>query len=157
MTLKHLSAAISILCISAIAHGQAPAGWKVVKEDTAKCEMAVPADWKQQEILGKKLSGATAADKSSDAIVNLMDDVDWSLFKSIVWQVYTGEKDKPKIQDTATRLWFEIGKMAAPGMTSWYVAVPGKAGTCNAQVNFRKGDKKAEEAARKIVETIRGA
>jgi hypothetical protein len=33
----------------------------------------------------------------------------------------------------------------------------GRANTCNAQVNFRKGDPKGEQLARKIVETIQGS
>ena len=128
---------------------------QVIKEDKGHCRMAVPAEWKQQDIMGKKLSMAAAPDKSSDAVVNLMDDTDWNTFQSIIYSIYTKEKTRPKIQDDAKRLWFEIAPPgAASGMTSWYVAVPGKAGTCNAQVNFKKGDKKAEELARKIVETI---
>jgi hypothetical protein len=126
---------------------------QVIKEDKGHCRMAVPAEWKQQDIMGKKLSMAAAPDKSSDAVVSLMDGTDWNTFRSVIWSVYTQEKSRPKLQDDGKRLWFEIAA-TAPGMTSWYVAVPGRAGTCNAQVNFRKGDKKAEELARKIVECI---
>ena len=148
---------LSTLLVSTAAHAQAPAGWTVVKEDKAKCQMSVPADWRRQEIFGKKISASYAPDKNADAVVNLMDGSDWATFKSLVYQIYTKEKDRPKIQDTPKRLWFEIVSMASPGMTSWYVAVPGAAGTCNAQVNFKKGDKKSEELARKIVETIRAS
>ena len=148
---------LSTLLVSTTANAQAPAGWKVFKEDRAKCQMAVPADWRQQEIFGKKLSAAYAPDKTADAVVNLMEGTDWAKFQSLVYSIYTQEKDRPKIQDSPKRLWFEIVSRATPGMTSWYVAVPGAAGTCNAQVNFKKGDRKSEEVARKIVETIRAS
>src|SRR4051812_29769581 len=145
---------VSAACLSCAALAQVPAGWKVIAEDKGKCQMSVPADWKQGDILGKKIAMATAPNQSSDAVVNLMDDMSWDMFKGIVFQIYTKEKDKPKIEDSPKRMWFEITSMAAPGMTSWYVAVPGKAGTCNAQVNFKKGDKAAEELARKVAGSI---
>ena len=85
-----------------------------------------------------------------------MDDTDWSFFKSIVYQIYTKEKDRPKIEDGPKRLWFEIVSMPVQGKTSWYVAVPAGKNTCNAQINFKKGDKAAEDLARKIADTIRG-
>jgi hypothetical protein len=150
-------ALLSTLLVPTLASAQAPAGWKVIKEDKAKCQMAVPAEWRQQEIFGKKIAAAAPPDRSVDAVVNLMDG-DWAMFKSLVYSIYTKEKDRPKIEDTPKRLWFEIVTMSAgPGLTSWYVAVPGAAGTCNAQVNFKKGDRKAEELARKVVETIRAS
>ena len=149
------AAAISALLVSSAAYAQAPAGWKVIKEDKGKCEMAVPSEWKQGEIMGKKLAMAESPDKTIDAVVNLMDDVDWAMFNGIVWQVYTKEKDKPKIESGPKRLWFETTTMVPSGKTGWYVAVPGKAGACNAQVNYKKGDKKAEETARKIVDSIK--
>ena len=87
-----------------------------------------------------------------------MDDTSFDMFKSVVFQVYPKEKSTPKIEDTPKRMWFEIVSMGdAKKNMQWYVAVPGPAGTCNAQINFRGGDKKAEEVARKIVDTIRGA
>ena len=149
-----VAAAFALFAVSA-ATAQVPAGWKVIKEDKGKCQMAVPAEWKQGDILGKKIASADSPDKSVDAVVNLMDDVDWNMFNSLVYQIYSKEKDRPKIESGPKRLWFEIVSMAPAGKTAWYVAVPGKAGACNAQVNFKKGDKKAEEMARKIVETIR--
>ncbi|HUQ28787.1 MAG TPA: hypothetical protein VM051_09345 [Usitatibacter sp.] len=148
---------LPVLFATTLAGAQAPAGWKVIKEDKAKCQMSVPAEWRQQEIFGKKIAAAASPDLTTDALVNLMDG-DWAMFKSIVYSIYTKEKDRPKIEDTPKRLWFEIVTMTgAPGMTSWYVAVPGAAGTCNAQVNFKKGDKKAEELARKVVATVRAS
>jgi hypothetical protein len=134
-----------------------PQGWKVITDNgKGRCQMAVPADWKQGEILGKKLGSASAPGDSADAVVNLMDDTSWNDFKSVVFQIYAKEKSAPKIEDTNKRMWFEVTSMGdSKKNTQWYVAVPGKAGTCNAQVNFRKGDKKGEETARKIVETIR--
>jgi len=136
-----------------------PAGWQVIKDNgKGRCQMAVPGEWKQSEILGQKLGAAAAPDKSVDAVVNLMDDVGWSDFKSLVFQIYQKEKNAPKIEDTAKRMWFEVTSMGdSKKNTQWYVAVPGKAGTCNAQVNFRRGDKKAEELARKIVDSIRAS
>lgn len=141
------------------AASQTPPGWQVIKDNgKGRCQMAVPAEWKQSEILGQKLGAAAAPDKSVDAVVNLMDDMSWSEFKSTVFQIYAKEKSAPKIEDTNKRLWFDVVSMGNTRQkTQWYVAVPGPAGTCNAQVNFRKGDKKAEELARRIVETIRGA
>ena len=134
-----------------------PAGWQVIKDNgKGRCQMALPGEWKQAEIMGAKLGAAAAPDKSVDAVVNLMDGTSWSDFKSIVFQIYQKEKAAPKLEDSDKRMWFEITSMGdSKRNTQWYVAVPGKAGTCNAQVNFRKGDKKAEETARKIVETIR--
>ena len=134
-----------------------PQGWQVIKDNgKGRCQMAVPADWKQAEMMGQKLGMANAPDQKADAVVNLMDGTSWNDFKSVIFQVYAKEKSAPKIEDTDKRMWFEIVSMGdAKRNTQWYVAVPGKAGTCNAQVNFRKGDKKAEETARKIVETIR--
>ena len=157
--MKRLALALlSTAVISAGAQAADPAGWKTIK-DTApkgKCHMAVPPEFKQGDILGQKIAAAESPDKSVDAVVNTMDDVDWAMFKTIVYQIYTKEKDRPKIEDGAKRLWFEIVSMAAPGKTSWYVAVPAGGSTCNAQINFRKGDKKAEELARKIADTIGG-
>ena len=132
-----------------------PAGWQVIKDNkSGRCQMAAPSEWKQMEMFGVKLGGASAPDKSVDAVVNLMDGTSWSEFKSMVFQIYQKEKDAPKIEDSDKRMWFVI-KGDSKKTTQWYVAVPGKAGTCNAQVNFRAGDKKAEETARKIVESIR--
>ena len=147
--------AASALVASSAAYALAPPGWKVIKEDKGKCQMAVPPGWKQQEILGQKIAAAEAPDKTVDAVVNLMDDVNWEMFNSIVYQVYSKEKDRPKIENGPKRLWFDIVTLAPHGKTGWYVAVPGKAGACNAQVNFKKGDRKAEELARRIVDTIR--
>jgi hypothetical protein len=134
-----------------------PQGWQVIKDNgKGRCQMAVPGDWKQGEILGQKLGAAASPDKSVDAVVNLMDGTSWGDFKSMVFQIYQKEKSAPKIEDSANRMWFEIVSMGdSRRKMQWYVAVPGKAGACNAQVNFRRGDKKAEETARKIVETIR--
>jgi hypothetical protein len=145
------------LSLAPVAHAQAPAGWKVVKDSKGPCQMAVPGDWKQQEILGQKLSAAESPKRAGDAVVNTMDGTDWRMFKSIVYQIYGKEKDRPKIEDGPKRLWFEIVSMPVQGMTSWYVAVPSGKDTCNAQINFKKGDKGAEDIARKIVETIRGS
>jgi hypothetical protein len=90
-------------------------------------------------------------------VVNLMDGMAWKDFRSAVFAMYQKEKDRPKIKDGADLLWFEIVSMGSPAKTKWYVARPaGASGTCNAQVNFKKGDKKGEELARKIVDTIRG-
>jgi len=143
------------LLASGAAFAQAPAGWKVIKDEKGKCQMAVPADWQQGEILGQKIAAAAAGDQSVDSVVSLMDGVNWAMFKSTVFSIYTKEKDRPKIEDGAKRIWFEIVTMKPEGKTGWYVAVPGAAGTCNAQVNFKTGDKKAEETARKIVDSIR--
>ena len=148
-----VAAAVASFAVST-AIAQVPAGWKVIKEDKGKCQMAVPSEWKQGEILGKKIASAESPDNSVDAVVSLMDDVDWSMFNQLVYQIYTKEKDRPKIESGPKRLWFEIVSMAPPGKTGWYVAVPGKAGACNAQINFKKGDKKAEETARKIAASI---
>ena len=153
-------ALLAALAIPSLALAQAaPAGWQVIKDNgKGQCQMAVPSEWKQAEIMGAKLGAAAAPDKSVDAVVNLMDGTSWSDFKSLVFQIYQKEKNAPKIEDSPKRMWFDIVSMGSTReKTQWYVAVPGKAGTCNAQVNFRKGDKKAEEIARKIVETIRGA
>jgi len=148
--------AASTLFAVSTAIAQAPAGWKVIKEDKGKCQMAVPSEWKQGEIMGQKIAAAQSADNSVDSVVSLMDDVDWNMFNQLVFQVYQKEKDRPKIESGPKRLWFEIDAGMVPkGKTGWYVAVPGKAGACNAQVNFKKGDKKAEETARKIADSIR--
>lgn len=156
--------ATGVLCCLAFfvtgVHAQpaAPSGWKVIKDNgKGRCSMAVPADWKEQEILGARLGAAKSPDKTADAVVNLMDGTAWKDFRSIVFTTYQKEKDRPKIKDGADLLWFEIVSMGSPSQTRWYVARPaGSQGTCNAQVNFKKGDKRAEELARKIVETIRG-
>ena len=148
-------AAVSAVVAASTAIAQVPAGWKVIKEDKGKCQMSVPAEWKQGDIMGQKIAAAESPDKTVDSVVSLMDDVDWNMFNSLVFQIYTKEKDRPKIESGPKRLWFEIVSMAPPGKTGWYVAVPGKAGACNAQVNFKKGDKKAEETARKIVDSIK--
>ena len=155
MTRITLAVAISAVFAASTAIAQVPAGWKVIKEDKGKCQMSVPADWKQGDIAGKKISAAESADRNVDAVVSLMDDVDWAMFNQLVFQIYTKEKDRPKIESGPKRLWFEIVSMAPAGKSAWYVAVPGKAGTCNAQVNFKKGDKKAEETARAIADSIR--
>lgn len=156
---RAITALLLALCSIAASAQTPPSGWQVIKDNgKGRCQMAVPGDWKQSEMLGVKLGAAAAADGSVDAVVNLMDDTSWSDFKSLVFQIYQKEKNAPKIEDTAKRMWFEITSMGdAKKNTQWYVAVPGKAGTCNAQVNFRRGDKKAEETARKIVETIRSS
>jgi len=146
---------IAGLLASGAVFAQAPAGWKVIRDDKGKCQMAVPADWQQSEILGKKIAAAAAGDNTVDSVVSLMEGVDWAMFKSVVFSIYAKEKDRPKIEDGAKRMWFEIVTMKPEGKTGWYVAVPGAAGTCNAQVNFKAGDKKAEETARKIVDSIR--
>ena len=90
-------------------------------------------------------------------MVNQMKGPDWSSFKSIVYQIYAKEKAAPKIEDGPERLWFEIVTMKQAGKTGWYVAVPAGGDTCNAQVNFKTGDRKAEGLARKIVDSIRGS
>jgi hypothetical protein len=149
-------AVLPLLCLAPLAHSQAPAGWKVIKDPKGGCQMSVPAEWKQQDILGTKLSAADSPDNTLDAVVNTMEGTDWATFKSLVFQIYTKDKDRPKIEDGPKRLWFEITTMPVAGKTAWYVAVPAKGSTCNAQINFKKGDKKAEEIARKVVETIRG-
>lgn len=153
--MKRFSIAVLAASVSTLALAQVPAGWKTIKEDKGKCQMAVPADWKQGEIFGKKIAAAEAPGNSVDAVVNLMDGADWAMFKGLVFQIYTKEKDRPKIEDSPKRMQFEVVSMCAPGKTCWYVAVPGAAGTCNAQVNFRKGDRKAEEIARQVAATIK--
>jgi hypothetical protein len=151
-----VAAAVSAVVAASTAIAQVPAGWKVIKEDKGKCQMSVPSEWKQGEIMGQKLAAAESPDNTVDSVVSLMDGVDWTMFNQLVFQIYKKEKDRPKIESGPKRLWFEIDAGMAPkGKTGWYVAVPGKAGACNAQVNFKKGDKKAEETARKIAESIR--
>src|SRR6186997_3214009 len=125
-----LAAALCALVAGPLTFAQAPAGWKVIKDPKGACQMSVPADWKQGEILGQKISSAQAPN-GNDAVVNTMDDTDWSFFKSIVYQIYTKEKDRPKIEDGPKRLWFEIVSMPVQGKTSWYVAVPAGKNTCN--------------------------
>ena len=148
---RYAIAAISAALTVTAAHAQ-----QVIKEDKAKCQMTVPADFRQQEIFGKKIAAAASPDRSVDAVVNLMDDTDWNMFNTLIWQVYTKEKDRPKIENTPKRMWFEVVTLGVEqGKTGWYVAVPGKAGACNAQINFRKGDKKAEAIARQIVDSIK--
>ena len=149
---RYAIAAVSAALVAGAAHAQ-----QVIKEEKGKCQMTVPADYRQQEVFGKKISAAAAPDRSVDAVVSIMDGSDWNTFNSLVWQVYAKEKSRPKIESGPKRLWFEIVSMAQDGKTGWYVAVPGAAGTCNAQVNFNKGDKKAEAVARKIVESIKSS
>jgi hypothetical protein len=145
----------AILCSSSFAFAQVPEGWKVIKERLGKCQMAVPAKWKQKVISGKKTGAAAAPDKSIEAVVNLMKGTDWAAFKPILYATYKRERDRPKIEDSPNRLWFFASTNAPPGKSSWYVAVPGKAGTCNAQIHFTPGDKTADETATKIVDSIR--
>jgi hypothetical protein len=153
--MKRVAAVLSVLCVSSAALAQAPAGWKAIKDPKGACQMSVPADWKQGEILGQKISMATG-NGGNDAVVNTMEDTDWATFKSIIYSVYEKEKARPKMQDDAKGLRFEIVSMPVKGMTSWYVAVPAGKHTCNAQINFKKGDKAAEDVAKKIADTIRG-
>src|SRR4051812_440020 len=146
---------VSILWCSSIAFADVPQGWKVVKERSGKCEMAVPSKWKQQVISGRKVGAAASPDKSIDAVVNLMKGTDWAAFKPVLYATYKRERDRPKIEDSPNRLWFFASTNAPPGKSSWYVAVPGTAGTCTAQIHFKPGDVAGEETARKIVDSIR--
>src|SRR5215211_5781493 len=107
MTRSTVVAAASFFAVSA-ATAQVPAGWKVIKEDKGKCQMAVPSEWKQGDIMGKKIAMAESPDKTVDSVVNLMDDVDWNMFNGLVYQIYTKEKDRPKIESGPKRLWFEL-------------------------------------------------
>ena len=150
-----VAVAIASLLASTAALAQLPTGWKTIADSKGKCQFAVPSNWSQQEILGQKIAAAESPDKSVDVVINLMDDVNWDMFNTIVWQVYGKEKDLPKIESGPKRLWFNIVTMAPQGKTGWYVAVPGRAGACNAQVNFRKGNKAAEDTARQVVSTIK--
>jgi len=145
---------LSTFFVSSLASAQSLS--QNIKEEKSQCRMAVPAEWKQQEILGKKISAAQSPDNAVDAVVSYMEGLPFKDFKGTVYMVYAKEKDRPKIQDDDKRLWFDIVSMAPQGKTAWYVAVPTKGGTCNAQVNFKKGDKKAEALARRIVESIQG-
>ena len=155
---RFLLAAVALLAGTAHA-GPVPAGWKVIKDNgPGKCQMAVPSDWKEQDILGKRLGMAKSPDGKTDAVVNMIEGMPFGQFKDTVWMVYPKEKAAPKIEETNSRLWFEITSMGRPKeQMQWYVATPsGGAHSCNAQVNFKKGDKKGEELARKIVDTIQG-
>jgi len=152
--MKRVAFAASSLVLACAAQAHVPAGWTAIHGQKGPCHMAVPADWKQGELMGKKLSIARAPDKSADAVVNTMVDTDWSAFHGMIYSVYTKEKDRPKMEDTPKRLVFDIVSMPSPGKTSWYVATPAGGSTCHAQINFRKGDAKAEETARKIVQTV---
>lgn len=154
--MKRIALSVAVLAAS-VAQAQVPAGWQTIKDDTGPCRMSVPAQWKQQDIMGQKIAAAKAPDSSIDAVVNTMKDAPWSGFKSFVHMVYAKEKDGAKIEDSANRYWFEIVSMPVKGKTAWYVAVPAGKTTCNAQVNFRKGDKKAEETARAIAMSIRAS
>ena len=157
--MKHVLSAVAVVTLATAAHaGSVPAGWKVIKDNgPGKCQMAVPSDWKQQEIMGKKLGMATSPDGKADAVVNMMEGVTFKDLKGTVFMVYEKEKSAPKIEETGSRLWFEITSMGPKDQMKWYVATPsGGAHSCNAQVNFKKGDKKGEELARKIVDTIQG-
>ena len=157
--MKHIiiTAAACAASFAAMA-GPTPAGWKVIKDNgLGKCQMAVPADWKQEEVMGQKLGMAKSPDGKSDAVVSIMDGTPWKQFKDLVFMVYQQEKAKPKIEDSANRLWFEITSMGPKEQMKWYIGTPaGGAHSCNAQVNFPKGDRKAEELARKIVDSIGG-
>lgn len=136
--------------------GSVPSGWKAIKDNgKGKCQMAVPSDWKEQEMMGHRLGAAKSPDGKLDAVINLHQ-YKWDEFKPTVFLIYTKEKNAPKIEDTSKRLWFNIVSMGdSRSVTQWYVAVPaGNDGTCNAQVNFKKGDKKAEALARQVVESI---
>ena len=55
--MKRLALAIASLR-AAGAPAQVPAGWKTIKDDAGPCQMAVPAEWKQQDIMGQKIAAA---------------------------------------------------------------------------------------------------
>ncbi len=106
--------------------GAAPAGWKVIKDRKANCQMIVPSTWKGD------VSAASPEDKQAMASIHLLPGKNWDESKLMAQQVMV---PSAVLEDSAERLWFAYGTNV--GETDWYIAVPSPLGPCAAQVTFK--------------------
>lgn len=133
---------------AALLSAQTPAGWKMVKDKSGACQMAVPPDWEVNKTLP---SMATAPDKS-DAMVISQTGRTLKPISAVGQQAIGAEK---MIENTAQRT-FWAGKPVSlsglPAVVGYHVTVPGKDGTCGAQITIPKGG--SEELVKKIAATL---
>jgi hypothetical protein len=126
-----------------------PKGWQVLKDKTGACQMAVPPDWHPNPQLPNM---ATAPDMS-DAIL----------------QAQAGKTVRPipegaqsivgvakMLENTPQRV-FWAGKpvsypATAPPVVGYHVTVPGKGGTCFAQITVKPAV--PESLVKQIAETV---
>jgi hypothetical protein len=120
-----------------------------VKDKTGACQMSVPGDWQ----ISQNLPNYASAADHSDAMV-LAQAGKTGLPMSETVQKTVGV-DK-MIENSAHRV-FWAAKPASvsqgmPAVIGYHVTVPGKDGTCTAQITIRQGG--SEDIVRKIAATV---
>ena len=140
------AAIAAALVLAATAAPQAvPAGWKVVKDRKAVCQVAVPADWIADKIM---ITDLTAPDKKSKATMGAKPA--GVTYAEIVKMAKDMFKPGKSFDDSANRTWF-VETATTGKKTAWY-AVVNTSPVCEVQVEFQ--DAAFEADAKKIVESL---
>ena len=171
-----LSACVLLTAVawSAAAAGDAPTGWKVIKDRKGNCQMLVPSDWKGTA------STANPEDRQAMAAIHLLPGKDWIESKAMAerfmvprevlengperfWIVYplradrnpadtVDDKAAPKGAGAKPPAPATPAGAGKPSEVGWYVSVPGPLGPCAAQITFKTED--LMETARQIALSV---
>lgn len=136
-----------LLCVSPAVAQTVPAGWQIVKDSRAGCQIAVPTDWAPW---GDN-SGAAVFHEPTTAIA-VVTSQPGQVFKPLsdsLMKLLAIPKEK-MFENTANRIFYQDKTSGTPEDSNAYSAsTPGKGGTCSCRVTFLPS--LSEDTARKIV------
>jgi hypothetical protein len=145
--------ALFLLFLPAAAAQTAPAGWKLIKDAKAACQIAVPPDWTPFSENG---GSAVFHDPSTAiAIVTSQAGQEFKPMSASMLKLLGIPKEKI-LENSPSRLFYQDRTSAGSEDQNAYTAsAPGSAGTCSCRVVFLPSI--SAETARKIVLSLRPA
>ena len=127
-----------------------PAGWKVLKDSKAACQITVPAEW---DASSERAGWAVLKDSTTAiAVVTSQPGQALKPLSESMLKMLRIPKEKV-FENSARRIYYQDKIAASPSDTNAFtVVVPGKAGTCSSRVVFLP--EVTDETARKIVLSV---
>jgi hypothetical protein len=142
---------IAALGLSTLAQAQeVPAGWKIVKDSKAACQMAVPSDW-QQGIIPSMFH-----DAKEGVTITLVQETSYQV-KPMSDLELKAHKAEKVVENSNQRVYLEepLFTFGRSSTKPWDVWVAAPKGSCHATVSIKTGVDEA--TARKIVDTVKPA
>ena len=123
---------LSLFASAVVVTQTTPAGWKVVKDSKAICQIAVPPDW---DLYTESTSAAVLHDATNAiAVVTSQPGQEFKPLTEALQKVLGIRKEK-LFENTAKRIFYQERISKQPEDPNAYsVSVPGKAGTCSCHV-----------------------
>ena len=130
--MRECVSALILLCSLPGWSQTAPAGWKVVKDAKAACQIAVPAEW---EPFGENNGAAMFHDSTTAiAVVTSQPGQEFKPLNAMMVKSIGIAKEK-LFENTATRLFYQDRTSRNPEETSAFSSsVPSKGGMCSCHV-----------------------